>query len=120
MIEQTSSFIVMLVVFGLILYGSYYFSKKVAKISMRDNQSKYMQVEDRLMVGPDKHLAVVKVGDRHLLVGITADEITLLTEVAQEDLRKLDNPPTVFASGAVFKDIMKNISRGKDTAGKDR
>lgn len=112
---QIGSMIVMMIMFALVLYGSYYCSKKVAKISMRENHSKYMKLEDRLMVGQDKHVAIVSVGGRYLMIGISSSEITVLKELQPEDLVLVGNPQSTFPPGAAFKDILKSLGRNKDS-----
>lgn len=113
-IEQIGSVLVTIILFALVLFASYYCSKKVAKISMKDNHSKYMKLEDRLMVGQDKSLAVVTLGSKHFLISICANEISLLTELKEDDMTELQSPEYTFPAGIAFKDILKSLGRNKD------
>lgn len=113
-IEQISSFLVILVIFLLLLYGSYYFSKKVAGASIRGNQSKYMKVLDRIMLSRDTSVAVVSVGCRYYLVASSPGGMNLLGEIEEEDLIELQNPQNPFSGALSFHDIMKKIGKEKE------
>lgn len=112
--EQTSSLIGVIVVFLLILYGSYFVSKKVAKMSVRESRSKYMRLHDQMMIGQEKYLAVVSIGGRYFLIGSSENGISLLTELEENDLASLQNSAD-SDTRPVFKDLMKKIGKDKNT-----
>lgn len=114
-IGQIASFLAVFIVFVLILYASYICSKKVAKISLRENQSKYMKLVDRIVVGQDKHVSIVSIGGRYFLIGTSANSITMLTELDQENLIESEIPETSFPGAESFKEIFKKLGRDKET-----
>lgn len=113
-IEQISSLLGVIFIFLLILYGSYFVSKKVAKVSLRENQSKYIRLVDRMMLGQDKFIAIILIGNRYFLIGTSGDEITLLGELEQEDLQKLETPDNPLAEALNFKEILKKLGHEKE------
>ncbi|MEG0214739.1 MAG: flagellar biosynthetic protein FliO [Hungatella sp.] len=112
-IKDISSYVIVLILFVLILYASYICSKKVAKISQRTNNSKYMKLVDRLMLGQDRCLAIVSIGEKYYAVGITAAGINLMTELESDDLIELEPPGNSFPENLNFKDIMNQLRRNK-------
>ncbi|GHV30559.1 hypothetical protein FACS189481_4930 [Clostridia bacterium] len=48
--------------------------------------SKYMAVVDKVMLGPSSYLAVVKIGSKYYLVGVSSAGVTLHGNIDQSDL----------------------------------
>ncbi len=76
------SFVLMLAAVGFILYLSYAVTKKLGG-SMTGGMSKNMRVVDRLFVGRDKSIVVVRVGEKDYLLGLSQNTVTLLTELSE-------------------------------------
>ena len=78
-----------------------------------------MQMLDRLPLAQDKSVAVIRVGSRYYLIGIASSQITFLSELSEEDVRKgvSDFPPQTGTEGyESFKNILKKY---KDRHTKD-
>nr|WP_317378094.1 flagellar biosynthetic protein FliO [uncultured Faecalimonas sp.] len=69
-----------------VIYLSYLCSKYVGKTMNRSSSSTYMKLVDQIVLGQDRHIAVVEVGEKYLLVGITAGQINILTTLTKEEL----------------------------------
>lgn len=74
---------------ALIIYLSYAFSKGVGKGMSKSRSSRYMRLIDQITVGQDRYLAIVQVGTKYLLVGITAGQVNVLSEIQDEELFEL-------------------------------
>ncbi len=96
----------------LIIYLSYVCSKYVGRGMNRNGNSHYMRMIDRLAVGQDRSLAVVQVGEKYLLVGVTPEQVNLLKELSEEDLISFNSD---VGNGAVktseFKELMSKLGR---------
>ena len=57
----------------------------------KSSSSTYMKLVDQIVLGQDRHIAVVEVGGKYLLVGITAGQINILTTFEKEELIPLEN-----------------------------
>lgn len=77
----------------LIIYLSYIASKYIGKGMGKLQDSRYMRLIDQIAVGQDRHIAVLQVGDRYLLVGITAGQINILSEIQEDELLPLSPQP---------------------------
>ena len=103
-----------------IIYLSYVFSKYVGRGMNRGGNSRYMRVLDQLMVGQDRYVAVVQVGDKYLLIGVTSQQVSLLQELDSEDLIPLS--PTSGNGGAKtpeFKDLLTRFGKLTQKGGKE-
>ena len=74
------------IIVAFILYLSYLASKYLGRGMSRAGNSRYMRVIDQIMLGQDRHIAVIQVGGKYLLVGVTAGQISILSEVKDEEL----------------------------------
>lgn len=72
-----------------IIYLSYLCSKYIGKNMNKSSSSKYMRLIDQIVLGQDKHIAVIEVSDKYLLVGVTAGQINILTEFQKNELEPL-------------------------------
>ena len=81
-----------LVLFVGILYLAYVTTKYIGKrYSMSGRSSKSLKIIESLGLGKDSQLAVVKVGEKVLLLGITPQNVTLVKELEEDDLTLVDN-----------------------------
>lgn len=71
-----------------------------------------MRVIGRLPLGPRKFLALVKVGGKVLVLGVSPDKINLLTTF--EDSEEFDMPPREKGAGLAFGEIFKKAKAKKE------
>lgn len=78
--------------------------KRLSQLPQRGEHAA-LQVEASLPLGVRERIAVVKVGERHLVVGITAQTITMLAELDQA----LPTPAPAASQG--FDSLLKNFQK---------
>jgi flagellar biosynthetic protein FliO len=78
------SFIGVLAVIVLMLWAARFFKKKYNAGGFLS--AKNIKIEDVAALSPDSRIAVVRVGKRLFLLGITAGNITNLSELSEDDL----------------------------------
>jgi flagellar biosynthetic protein FliO len=49
-------------------------------------KSRHMRILDRMMLGKDKHIVLIEIGDRNLLIGVTNLTINILGDIEGETL----------------------------------
>ncbi len=76
----------LLVVIALIIATVYILKKKYGIRTGLGRSSKFIQVIDQAPMGVKKSVFLVKVPGKHLLLGVTNDNIGLITEIAIEDI----------------------------------
>ena len=96
----------------LIIYGSYLASKYIGRGLSKSSSSRYMRLIDQLTLGQDRHIAVIQVGGKYLLVGVTAGQISILSEVKDEELFPL--APEDEGGGSQPMDFRKMLGKLND------
>ena len=95
-----------------IIYLSYLCSKYIGKGMNRNGNSRYMRLIDQLMIGQDRYVAVVQVGEKYLFIAVTSGQINLLKELKEEDLFLL-NPDGADGNAKTpdFKELMAKFGK---------
>lgn len=94
----------------LIIYGSYLVSKYIGKGLSKSSSSRYMRLIDQITMGQDRHIAIIQVSGRYLLVGITAGQIHVLSELQDEELFPLAPDEDEGGTNALdFKTMMEKL-----------
>ena len=98
MTQEILSLLGALLVIVLVLGGSYFFTRWAGThlnggLLPRGGGSR-MRILDRISIGRDQQLLVVQAGGRDLLLGSSADRLTLLTELTAEEGAQWQIPPS--------------------------
>ncbi|MGN0612714.1 MAG: flagellar biosynthetic protein FliO [Porcipelethomonas sp.] len=81
-IGSVGSVLLALVSFILILYLAYFATKKMGKrMSFRGVRNKNIKIVESVSVGQNKALMIVETAGKTLLVGVTQNQITLISEL---------------------------------------
>ena len=92
-----------------VLYLSYIFSRYLAAGASKVNKSANIKIIDRVVLGQDRMLLIAKIGEKHYLIGSSAQSINILTELDEKDIRSGSAVPDV---GMPFKDALKSVLAG--------
>lgn len=86
--RETMSLVAALFATCAVLYGCYLFTRMTAKRLSPGGgrRSGRMKTLDYMPLGTDKSLAIVQIGERYFLIGVSSGEINLLTELSPEDV----------------------------------
>lgn len=106
------------IIVAFIIYLSYLASKYLGRGMSRGSNSRYMRMIDQLTLGQDRHIAVIQVGGRYLLVGVTAGQISILSEIKDEELFPL--VPEEEGGGTQQLDFRKMLGKLNDLGKKRR
>jgi len=112
MLEGVATAIGTLFIIVIILYLAYVCTKyigKSARLRQFGGSSRHIAVIDQMILGQDSSVAIVKVQDRVLLLGITSDQISLLTELEDDGSFTFPEMGTTAGQGIDFKDIIDKI-----------
>lgn len=96
----------------LILYLSHLFTKSLGNGIGMKRGGTCMQMLDRLPLGQDKAVAVIRMGNRYYLIGIASSQITLLAELSEEEVPKETEASSSFGGEGYenFKNILKKYT----------
>ena len=89
-LDNILTFAGLIIAIAVILFLSYVFSKYIGRGVMGYSSSSNIKVVDRIILGQDKSLAIVKVGNKYYLIGISSAGINMLNEVSPDDLQNIE------------------------------
>lgn len=117
-IESTILIIVMLIV---VLLSAYYVTKFLAKRGKRLTQSKHIKVIDQIYMATDKQIALIDVGGKSILVGITNQAINYIAELDMENIETLQEQPILVKNlPNKIVNIVKNAKKSQEELRKTR
>lgn len=92
----------------LIIYLSYVVSKFLAGNSVTMGTSKYMRIIDRVPLGKDRYLLIVKVGKKTFFLGVTDQGVNSIGDINVDDLIEQELPPPMMSQGIEsFKQLLQ-------------
>lgn len=74
----------------IVIYLAYISSKALARRMGGSGKSRYLKEIDRIGLGPEQFVSIVRSGDSYYMVGVTKQQITLLSEVDESQLIPID------------------------------
>lgn len=77
------------VIFAFVLVITYFTSKWVGGYQKMSMRNKNLQIIESLKIGNNKFLCLVKAGEVYLVVAVGKDEVTLLTQLTEEQLSEV-------------------------------
>lgn len=112
-VKAALSLVGTLVLMVAVFVGAFYASKWVAKKYQpgAPGTAKNIEVIERLVIGKDNHLMIVRAGGKIMLLGVSPGKITRLEEFAPEDinLEEIKTQPKVD-----FLSVLKDITNKKE------
>lgn len=103
---------------AVILYLAYWFTRRISMGNLGGTMTSggHMRLYDRLPLGQNKAVVVARVGLRWLVLGVSDGQITLLTELSEEESRIWRQTKQVSSEAAVpkFSDIISDVLRRKN------
>lgn len=94
--------IALLIGFGGILFAAYLTTKALGSKFASYSSGKYIKVIDRIMLGKDKWIHLIKIGNMYYLVGSTNQNIELLGQVDKQELIPLSSE----AEQGIFQNVL--------------
>ena len=101
--ESAMQLIGALCVFAFVLVITYFTTKWVGGYQKMSMRHKNLQIIESLNVASNKYISLVKAGEVYLVVAVGKDEVTLLTQLTEEQLSEVP----------VFDSIQGNAMSGK-------
>ena len=111
MLENILQLTAVVVVFVLVLSGSFYVTKWIAKSGMIQSQSRNIKVIETFKITNGKYIQIIQLGKKYYSIGVTKDQITFLTPL---DEAQLDFSEEVRNGQKVsFKELLDKLNKNK-------
>lgn len=91
--DNIFSSVLVLVVMAAVIAAAYFTTRWIAGGAVRMQKGSRMRVVDRLPLARDRYVAVVEVGGRYYMLGVSGSQITMLGEVDGAGYGAADAPP---------------------------
>lgn len=98
----------MLIAIAAILYLSYFVSKKLGGSMMQTGNARNIKILERAYLDRDKSIAIVRVGEKEYLLGISQENVTLLEKLEEGQLEYASPEEEDAPSAAQFASIIKS------------
>ena len=76
----------LVVIFIIVLIGAYLTSRWLSQVQYNQNKCKNMMIIESLRVSPNNVVQIIKTGDKYLVIGVTKDRISVITELEEENI----------------------------------
>ncbi len=122
LIGNIGTVIVAILIFILILYLAYFATKKMGKrLSIRGVGNKNIKIIDSISVGQNNAIMIIQSANKTLLVGITQNEISLISELDSDklDLTENKNSNQTMAFSKAFQTVLEEKFGKKLTKSKE-
>ena len=130
--EDLGQTILIIAIMVAVLLGAYYATKFLAKRGKRLTRSKYIKVIDQVHIAQDKQIALINVGGKNILVGITNQSINLIAQLDKENNDEIakqeqeeknqtkDFPKTIFEFVKNARNSQEQLNDAREAAKKKR
>lgn len=108
MMSNVLQLLAVVLVFVIVLAGTYYVTRWIAKSGMIQGQSKNIKVIDTFKITTGKYIQIIRLGTKYYAIGITKDHITFLTPLEEEWLDF--SPEQRTGQKASFKEFLDRFS----------
>ena len=81
-------FITLLIVFVIVLFLTYYTTKFVGNYQKVSNRYTNFEVVETYRISNNKYIQIIKVSGKYILISVTKDNVTMLTELDEKTVMK--------------------------------
>ena len=106
--ESLLELIGVILIFVVVLVACYLTTRFVASKSLKQKNAGNIEIMETYSVAQNRYLAIARVGTKYFLLGITKDDIHLLTELSEDEIVSSANSNTGTAS---FQDVFSSIKK---------
>lgn len=102
-VDSFAQFTTVIFIFILVLGLAYFTTRFIAKYEKNQNVNKNIEIIETYRLATNKFIAIVRVGEKYLALAIGKDDVTMLTELNEDDLN-LVSPDKI--STETFQDVL--------------
>ncbi len=107
--------IVLIVIFVLIIVACYYVTRFIGTKQLKQYKNSNFTVLDTYRVTTNKFLQLVKMGEKYVVIAVTKDHISVITELTKEEIQLPENGEH---KGISFKNVLTEMMNKKKNDGK--
>lgn len=111
-LQSIAKIIMAMILMLLIMYLAYRVTRFLAERTMKGGKrGNYLREFDRLGMGPEQYIAIVRAGSSYYLIGVTKQNISILSEISEEQLVELpEEEREVVTGGAANSEFYRKLA----------
>ena len=107
-----------LIIFIFVLAITYFTTKWIGNYQRINSVNHNLQIVESIRVGNNKFIAIVKAGEIYLVVAVGKDDVTLLTQLTEDQLSEVPDfsaiqnkfPMDVKATQENFREVLNRVT----------
>ncbi len=107
-LESVAQFLTAILIFILVLAVTYFTTRFVGKFQQNKMYCKNIEVIETYKITANKHIQIIRTGEKYLAIAVCKDTVTLLLELSEENLDLTTQKTT---TGDNFQDV---LAKAKD------
>ena len=111
LLSYLGSFLYLFVVMAFIIGLCYFVLRMMGRVRGRGGAAGNLHLIESILVGSQNMVQLVRTGDKFLVIGVTKEHITLLTELSEAQVKELEPLPPI---GASFSKVLERFLPTKD------
>lgn len=104
-----------IIIFIIVVVACYYTTRFVAGKQVKNRRNGNIELIETYSIAQNKYLQLLKVGKKYIVISVSKDNITLLTELNEDEIEKFENNPV--QPQVSFKEVFNNILKKNNAAG---
>jgi Flagellar biogenesis protein len=108
-------FITLLIVFVIVLFLTYYTTKFVGNYQKVSNRYTNFEVVETYRISNNKYIQIIKVSGKYILISVTKDNVTMLTELDEKTVMKPEYTTGQQSFSEIF-DKLKNLKKHNENS----
>ena len=108
-------FITLLIVFVIVLFLTYYTTKFVGNYQKVSNRYTNFEVVETYRISNNKYIQIIKVSGKYILISVTKDNVTMLTELDEKTVMKPEYTTGQQSFSEIF-DKFKNLKKHNENS----
>jgi flagellar protein FliO/FliZ len=105
---KPESIITLVLVLAVVFYLTWLTTRFVAGKS-RMGMGRFMKVVDRMAIGQDKSILVVKIGGSYCVVGVSSHDMRLIKTLSEEEAEAFETQGNAASTGTATEEMFRNM-----------
>lgn len=106
-VDSAVQLITVLIIFILVLFITFYVTKWMAGFQKQQMTGTNIKLLETMRLSQSQFIQIIKVGEHYLAIAVSKEQVTLLAELSEDELKDVDEKATE-------KDFSKVFARFKD------
>ena len=102
----------LILIFVIVLVVCYYTTRYVAGRQLVQKKMGNFEVVETFPIAQNKYLQLIRMGNKYIVISVSKDSVTFITEIEEEQVCQIQNSTTV--SGKSFMEVLSGLKNKKE------